>query len=170
MIVATSALQLLASNAFGDVVHGEAECHGMLCLQVTEEARDNLKFLTTLERHFKNITSGPLPAILDMLPPTMNALRMVWIISRYYSDDMRMGALFKRIGHEIGDRVEAAIDVKVWHGHRMPQGYLALHCTPAPSGALQCKLAEPMLLWSQVASYVVCSFLSLAPYTCQELA
>ena len=82
-------------------------------LQVTEEARDNLKFLTTLERHFKNITSGPLPGILDTLPPTMNALRMVWIISRYYSDDMRMGALFKRIGQEIGDRVEAAIDVKV---------------------------------------------------------
>ena len=45
----------------------------------------------------------------------MNALRMVWIISRYYSDDMRMGALFKRIGQEIGDRVEAAIDVKVWY-------------------------------------------------------
>lgn len=85
----------------------------MLWRQVTEEARDNLKFLTTLERHFKNITSGPLPAILDTLPPTMNALRMVWIISRYYSDDMRMGALFKRIGQEIGDRVEAAIDVKV---------------------------------------------------------
>ena len=82
-------------------------------LQVTEEARDNLKFLTTLERHFKNITSGPLTAIVDTLPPTMNALRMVWIISRYYSDDMRMGALFKRIGQEIGDRVEAAIDVKV---------------------------------------------------------
>lgn len=80
---------------------------------MTEEARDNLKFLTTLERHFKNITSEPLPAILDTLPPTMNALRMVWIISRYYSDDMRMGALFKRIGQEIDDRVEAAIDVQV---------------------------------------------------------
>lgn len=49
----------------------------------------------------------------------MNALRMVWIISRYYSDDMRMGALFKRIGQEIGDRVEAAIDVKVWYDHNV---------------------------------------------------
>lgn len=96
----------------------------LLCYwQVTEEARDNLKFLTTLERHFKNITSGPLAGILDTLPPTMNALRMVWIISRYYSDDMRMGALFKRIGQEIGDRVEAAIDVKVCCG--MPH-YLGL--------------------------------------------
>ena len=81
-------------------------------LQVTEESRDNVKFLTTLERHFKNITNAPLASILDTLPPTMNALRMVWIISRYYSDDMRMGSLFKRIGQEIGDRVESAIDIK----------------------------------------------------------
>ena len=81
--------------------------------QVTEESRDNVKFLTTLERHFKNITNAPLANILDTLPPTMNALRMVWIISRYYSDDMRMGNLFKRIGQEIGDRVESAIDIKV---------------------------------------------------------
>lgn len=108
----------------------------MLLWQVTEEARDNLKFLTTLERHFKNITSGPLPAIVDTLPPTMNALRMVWIISRYYSDDMRMGALFKRIGQEIGDRVEAAIDVKVGWVHiatRASCSVLRLCCDCAAS-------------------------------------
>lgn len=51
-------------------------------------------------------------AILDTLPPMMNALRMVWIISRHYSDDQRMGALFQRIGREIGDRVEAAVDLR----------------------------------------------------------
>lgn len=70
-----------------------------------------MKFLTTLERHFKNITMGPLAGILDTLPPLMNALRMVWIISRHYSDDARMGALFSRIAREIGDRVEAAIEL-----------------------------------------------------------
>ncbi|MEW5308429.1 MAG: hypothetical protein WDW38_000392 [Sanguina aurantia] len=82
------------------------------------EARDNVKFLTTLERHFKNITSGPLNGILDTLPPMMNALRMVWIISRHYSDDQRMGSLFQRIAREIGDRVEGAIDLR--HIFRMP--------------------------------------------------
>lgn len=86
--------------------------NSLAVLQVTEESRDNVKFLTTLERHFKNIANAPLASILDTLPPTMNALRMVWIISRYYSDDMRMGSLFKRIGQEIGDRVESAIDIK----------------------------------------------------------
>ena len=82
-------------------------------LQLTLEARDNLKFLTTLERHFKNIMYGPLPGILDTLPPMMNALRMVWIISRHYSDDVTMGALFQRVAQEIGDRVEATIDLQV---------------------------------------------------------
>jgi hypothetical protein len=45
--------------------------------KLASEARDNVKFLTTLERHFKNISSGPLGGILDTLPPMMNALRMV---------------------------------------------------------------------------------------------
>lgn len=100
-------------------------------LQVTEESRDNVKFLTTLERHFKNITNGPLAGILDTLPPTMNALRMVWIISRYYSDDMRMGSLFKRIGQEIGERVEAAIDIKV-------RGLADMPITAAATGHICC--------------------------------
>nr|Q9SMH3.1 RecName: Full=Dynein-1-alpha heavy chain, flagellar inner arm I1 complex; AltName: Full=1-alpha DHC; AltName: Full=Dynein-1, subspecies f [Chlamydomonas reinhardtii]CAB56598.1 1-alpha dynein heavy chain [Chlamydomonas reinhardtii] len=80
--------------------------------KLATEARDNVKFLTTLERHFKNIATGPLGGILDTLPPMMNALRMVWIISRHYSDDQRMGSLFQRIAREIGDRVEAAVDLR----------------------------------------------------------
>ncbi len=70
------------------------------------EARDNVKFLMTLERHFKNVSTGALGAIVDTLPPMMNALRMVWIISRHYSDDQRMGSLFQRIGQEVRGRRE----------------------------------------------------------------
>jgi len=77
------------------------------------EAKDNVKFLTTLERHFKNISHGSLTQILDTLSPMMGALRMVWIISRHYSDDTRMGTLFERIANEIGNRVAAEINVKV---------------------------------------------------------
>jgi dynein heavy chain, axonemal len=52
--------------------------------------QDNVKFLTTLERHFKNITVGSFSTILDTLPSLMNAIRMVWIISRHYNTDERM--------------------------------------------------------------------------------
>ena len=62
------------------------------------EAKDNVKFLATLERHFKHILHGSLLQIIDTLPSMMNALRMVWVISRHYKDDQRMEPLFGRIG------------------------------------------------------------------------
>ena len=54
------------------------------------EAKDNVKFLTTLERHFKSLTQyklanngrGTLQVVIDTIAPMINALRMVWIISR----------------------------------------------------------------------------------------
>ena len=84
-----------------------------MLLQWTEGARDNLKFLATLERHFEALHTGPLEGIADVLPPLMGALRMVWIISRHYGDDERMGTLFGRIAAQIGDRIEAAVSLKV---------------------------------------------------------
>lgn len=78
-------------------------------LALVLQARDNVKFLTTLERHFRSISSGSMTGILDTLPLLMNALRMIWIISHYYSDDAHMGALFARIANELCDRVNGAI-------------------------------------------------------------
>ena len=99
-------------------------------LQLTLEARDNLKFLTTLERHFKNIMYGPLPGILDTLPPMMNALRMVWIISRHYSDDVTMGALFSTSGAR--DRGPGGGNYRPPGGHaRWPCRFLLLHARHA---------------------------------------
>ena len=47
------------------------------------EAKDNAKFLCTVDRHMKNITYGSTFAIVtETLPNLMVALRMVWIISR----------------------------------------------------------------------------------------
>lgn len=75
------------------------------------EAKDNVKFLNTLERHFKSIRNGSLNAMLDTMPPMFNALRMVWIISRNYSDDTRMGNLLERIAYELRERVASKIRV-----------------------------------------------------------
>ena len=42
------------------------------------EAKDNVRFLGTLERHFKNITYGlTFQSVIDTIPSMMNALRMV---------------------------------------------------------------------------------------------
>ncbi|KAL4108550.1 hypothetical protein PRIC1_000265 [Phytophthora ramorum] len=75
------------------------------------EAKDNVKFLTTLERHFKNIASGSFSTIADTLPSMMNAIRMVWIISRHYNTDERMVPLMERIASEIVDKVAVEINI-----------------------------------------------------------
>ncbi|NXI97836.1 DYH10 protein, partial [Psophia crepitans] len=76
------------------------------------EALDNVKFLSTLERHLKNLTHGTgFSVVLDTIPSLMNALRMVWIISRHYNTDERMVPLMERIAWEISTRVYKAVDL-----------------------------------------------------------
>ncbi|NWX71082.1 DYH10 protein, partial [Alca torda] len=76
------------------------------------EALDNVKFLSTLERHLKNLTYGTgFHVVLDTIPSLMNALRMVWVISRHYNKDERMVPLMERIAWEISKRVYKVVDL-----------------------------------------------------------
>ena len=59
------------------------------------------------------ITSGPLSAIGDTLTPLLAALRMVWVISRHYSDDERMSGLLQRVAFSIAERSKESVDLKV---------------------------------------------------------
>lgn len=59
------------------------------------------------------ISSGPLAAIGDTLTPVLAALRMVWVISRHYSDDEGMSLLLQRVAFAIAERCRDAIDLKV---------------------------------------------------------
>ncbi|NXF28951.1 DYH10 protein, partial [Nyctibius bracteatus] len=78
------------------------------------EALDNAKFLSTLERHLKNLTYGTgFNVVLDTMPSLMNALRMVWMISGHYNKDERMVPLMERIAWEISTRVYRAVDLHV---------------------------------------------------------
>ena len=77
------------------------------------EAKDNVKFLGTLERHFKNIAHGANFAIvLDTIPAMMNSLRMVWVISRHYNTDERMVPLMERIAWELCERAARVVNVR----------------------------------------------------------
>jgi len=69
------------------------------------EAKDNVKFLTTLERHFKYITDGSFSTILDMMYSMLNGLKMVWVISRHYNTDERMSPLMENIAETLARRV-----------------------------------------------------------------
>uniref|UniRef100_A0A8C6RAH3 Dynein, axonemal, heavy chain 10 n=1 Tax=Nannospalax galili TaxID=1026970 RepID=A0A8C6RAH3_NANGA len=77
------------------------------------EASDNVRFLSTVERHFKNITHGSsFHVVLDTIPSMMGALRMVWIISRHFNKDERMIPLMERIAWEIAERVCRVINLR----------------------------------------------------------
>uniref|UniRef100_A0A8D0HBM0 Dynein axonemal heavy chain 10 n=1 Tax=Sphenodon punctatus TaxID=8508 RepID=A0A8D0HBM0_SPHPU len=77
------------------------------------EAVDNVRFLSTLERHLKNLTHGTgFSIVLDTIPSMMNALRMVWIISRHYNKDERMIPLMERIAWEISARICKVVDLR----------------------------------------------------------
>merc|ERR1711968_151890 len=79
---------------------------------IYDEAKDNVRFLTTLERHFRVVCTGTFGQIQETMLPMMNAIRMVWIISRHFNTDDRMVPLMERIAHEIASRVAQTIDVK----------------------------------------------------------
>ena len=77
------------------------------------EAKDNVRFLSTLERHFKNIAHGAtFQVVIETIPSMMNALRMVWIISRHYNKDERMVPLMERIAWELAERVDKVINIR----------------------------------------------------------
>ena len=78
-------------------------------LQATEEAKDNVKFLHTLERHLRTVSEPPeadleaFQSIQDTLLPLMESLRLIWVLSTYYSQDDTMGSLLQQIGSQIGE-------------------------------------------------------------------
>eukprot|EP00392_Amoebophrya_sp_AT5.2_P000467 g468.t1 len=57
-------------------------------IQITEaynEAKDNVKYLTTLEKFIEPLYSGTPSTIIDCLPALMNACKMIHTIARYYN-------------------------------------------------------------------------------------
>ncbi|NWI95283.1 DYH10 protein, partial [Pitta sordida] len=75
------------------------------------EALDNVKFLSAVERHLKNLAYGPgSDLVLNTIPSLLNALRMVWILSRHYNRDERMLPLLERIAWDISTRVSGFVD------------------------------------------------------------
>ncbi|XP_053509735.1 dynein axonemal heavy chain 10 isoform X2 [Ictalurus furcatus] len=76
------------------------------------EAMENVRFLGTVERYFKNLaTAVNFSMILDTIAPLMRGLRMIWIISSHYNSEERMMALMDRIAWELCECVTRVIDI-----------------------------------------------------------
>jgi len=75
------------------------------------EAKDNVKFLSTLERHFRVVHHGSFGQVKEALPSMLNAIRMVWIVSRNFNTDEKLVPLMERVAGEMARRVTASVKV-----------------------------------------------------------
>ena len=69
-------------------------------LRVTEalnEAKDNVKYLQTLEKFIEPLYEGTPQSNIENLPSLLNSVKMIHTIARYYNTNERMTGLFVKI-------------------------------------------------------------------------
>lgn len=84
-------------------------------VQITEaanEAKDNVKYLFTLERFFEPLYGKDPTAIMDTLPALVNAVRMIHTIARYYGTTERITKLFMKLSNQMVGTCKLAINGK----------------------------------------------------------
>lgn len=77
------------------------------------QAKDFVKFLTTLSRQFTNISKGELTVIEETLPSLLNGLKLIWTISKHIQQkEPEMEGLLECISNEICEKVHSKIKIK----------------------------------------------------------
>lgn len=65
------------------------------------EAKDNVKYLSTLEKFIEPLYTGTPQQIIDTLPSLMNAIKMIHTIARFYNTSDKMTGLFTKITNQM---------------------------------------------------------------------
>lgn len=69
----------------------------LLLTDKLNEAKDNVKYLTTLEKFVDPLYNGTPQQIIDTLPALMNAIKMIHTIARFFNTTDKMTGLFMKI-------------------------------------------------------------------------
>ncbi|KAG8470448.1 hypothetical protein KFE25_008869 [Diacronema lutheri] len=67
----------------------------------TNEAKDNVKYLSTLEKYIEPLYSGTPASICDSLPALLTNVRMMQAVARHYNTEERMTALLRKITNQM---------------------------------------------------------------------
>ena len=65
------------------------------------EAKDNVKYLSTLEKFIEPLYTGTPQQIIETLPALMNAIKMIHTIARVYNTSDKMTGLFIKITNQM---------------------------------------------------------------------
>ena len=65
--------------------------------EAANEAKDNVKYLTTLDKFPEPLYTGTPNTIIDTLPALLNSVKMIHTIARYYNTTERMSNLFMKV-------------------------------------------------------------------------
>lgn len=65
------------------------------------EAKDNVKYLSTLEKFIEPLYTGTPQQIIETLPSLMNAIKMIHTIARFYNTSDKMTGLFIKITNQM---------------------------------------------------------------------
>ncbi|NWR47610.1 DYH10 protein, partial [Regulus satrapa] len=106
-------------KVLGILQEAESEFSGDLQIVLSDlrkhhmQAQDIAKFLSTVERHLKSLSSGTgVDVISHTIPALLNALRLVWVMSRHYNKEELMVPFLERISWEVSERARRVVDLQ----------------------------------------------------------
>ncbi|KAM4028219.1 dynein axonemal heavy chain 5-like [Anomaloglossus baeobatrachus] len=84
---------------------------------VANEAKDNVKYLYTLDRFFGPLGKASPATMVEHIPSLMNSIRMIYSTSQYYNTSEHMTSLFLKVTNQIVTTCKNYLNqgvVKIW--------------------------------------------------------